>query len=109
MENEHNSGDISCPENDCSKDKRKSLQTVQQAAVKDRGAEPCRAALADSPEAGDHAAEQEDAVALYEGRQEGEEAVYGHADEQALPPAHLVRHAPPEEGPHHHAQVHYAA
>lgn len=108
----------------CSKDKRKSLQTVRQAGklqstaaeaaaawcgAARHGTAPSRAALADSPEAGDHAAEQEEAVALDEGRQEGEETIHGHADEQALPSAHLVRHAPPEKRPHHHAQVHNTA
>ncbi len=63
----------------------------------------------DSPKASNHAAEQEEAIALHKRRQEGEEAIYGHANEQTLPSAHLVGHAAPEEGPYHHPQIHNAA
>lgn len=59
----------------------------------------------DSPKARYHATEQEEAIALYKGRQEGKEAVYGHADKQTLSPTHFICHAPPEESPHHHPQV----
>ncbi len=63
----------------------------------------------DSPEASYRATEQEEAIALHKRRQEGEEAIYGHANEQTLPSAHLVSHAAPEEGPYHHPQIHNAA
>lgn len=64
---------------------------------------------ADSPEAGHHAAEEEHAVALDEGGQEGEEAVDGHGNQQALFTAQLVRQAAPKEGAEHHPQIHDAA
>ncbi|KAL0192383.1 hypothetical protein M9458_010679, partial [Cirrhinus mrigala] len=51
-----------------------------------------------------HPTEQEEAIALHKRRQEGEEAIDGHANEQTLPSAHLVSHAAPEEGPYHHPQ-----
>lgn len=43
-----------------------------------------------SPKAGHHATKEEHAVALDEGREEGEEAVDGHGDQQALLTAHFV-------------------
>lgn len=64
---------------------------------------------ADSPEAGHHAAQEEHAVALDEGGQEGEEAVDGHGNQQALFTAQLVRQAAPKEGAEHHPQIHDAA
>ena len=62
----------------------------------------------DSPKARDHAAEEEHAVALNEGREEGEEAVDGQGYQQALFTAQLVRQAAPKEGSKHHPQVHNA-
>lgn len=62
----------------------------------------------DSPKARYHATEQEQAVTLYEGRQEGKEAIHGHADKQTLSPTHFICHAPPEESPHHHPNVYDA-
>lgn len=62
----------------------------------------------DSPKACYHATDEEKAIALHKGRQEGKEAVYGHTDKQTLSPTHFVRHAPPKESPHHHPQVHNA-
>lgn len=58
------------------------------------------------PDAGGQAAEQEGAVALDEGREEGEHAVYGERDEESLPSADSISQAPPDESPHHHPQVH---
>lgn len=62
-----------------------------------------------SPKARHHATEEEGAVALDEGGQEGEEAVDGHGNEQTLFTAHFVRKAAPEEGSEHHPQVHDAS
>lgn len=61
-----------------------------------------------SPKAGHHATKEEHAVALDEGREEGEEAVDGHGDQQALLTAHFVRKPSPEEGSEHHPQIHDA-
>lgn len=43
-----------------------------------------------SPKARHHATDEEHAVALDKGGQEGEEAVDGHRDQQALLTAHFV-------------------
>lgn len=69
---------------------------------------PADEAEEDSPEAGHHAAHEEHAVALDEGGQEGEEAVDGQGDEQALLASRPVRQAAPEEGAEHHPQIHDA-
>lgn len=52
------------------------------------------------------AAEEERAVALDKGREEGKHAVDGEGDEEGLPPANPVSQAAPHEGPDHHPQVH---
>lgn len=52
---------------------------------------------------------KEQAVSLDKRGQEGEEAVGGHADEEALSAAHFVRHSSPEERSNHHPQVNHTA
>lgn len=61
-----------------------------------------------SPKAGHHATKQEHAVALDKGRQEGEETVDSHGDQQALFTAHFVWKPAPEEGSEHHPQIYNA-
>ena len=58
------------------------------------------------PHAREQPAEQEGAVALDEGGEEGEDAVDGEGDEEALPSAQAVGQPAPQERAHHHAQVH---
>lgn len=58
------------------------------------------------PDAGGQAAEQEGDVALDEGREEGEHAVYGERNEESLSSADSIRQAAPNEGADHHPQVH---
>lgn len=65
--------------------------------------------LSDSPETRDETANEEEAISLDEGWQEGKEAIRGHADEEALSTAHFVRHSSPEERSDHHSQVHNTA
>ena len=64
--------------------------------------------MVNSPEAGHHAADEEHAVALDEGGEEGEEAVDGQRYQQALLTAQLVGEAAPEESSEHHPQIHDA-
>lgn len=61
-----------------------------------------------SPKAGHHATKEEHAVALDKGRQEGEETVDSHGDQQALFTAHFVWKPAPEEGSEHHPQIYNA-
>lgn len=63
----------------------------------------------DLPKACDETAEKKEAISLDKRRQEGEEAIGGHADEEALSAAHLVWHPSPEERSNHHPQVNNAA
>lgn len=58
------------------------------------------------PHAREQAAEEEGAIALDEGGEEGEDAVDGEGDEEALPSAQPVGQPAPHERAHHHAQVH---
>lgn len=61
-----------------------------------------------SPKAGHHATKEEHAVALDKGRQEGEETIDSHGDQQALFTAHFVWKPAPEEGSEHHPQIYNA-
>lgn len=61
-----------------------------------------------SPKAGHHATKEEHAVALNKGRQEGEETVDSHGDQQALFTTHFVWKPAPEEGSEHHPQIYNA-
>lgn len=65
--------------------------------------------LSDLPKARNETAEEEEAVSLDKRWQEGEEAVRGHANEEALSAAHFVRHPSPEERSNHHPQVNNTA
>lgn len=57
------------------------------------------------PDAWEESAEQEGAVSLHEGGEEGEDTVDGQRDEQRLPAAYPVGQRPPEEGPDHHPEI----
>lgn len=57
------------------------------------------------PDTGEEPAEQEGAVSLDEGGEEGEDAVDGQRDEKGLAAAYPVGQRPPEERPHHHPEV----
>lgn len=57
------------------------------------------------PDPGEEPAEQEGAVSLDEGGEEGEDAVDGQRDEKGLAAAYPVSQRPPEERPHHHPEV----
>lgn len=61
------------------------------------------------PESRKQATEEKEAVTLDKRRQEGKESVDRHANQKGLLPSHFVCQASPEECPHHHAEVHYAA
>lgn len=56
------------------------------------------------PDARQQSEEEEEAVALSEGRQEGKDAVQGQRHNQTATPAQFISQTPPQEGPHHHAQ-----
>lgn len=58
------------------------------------------------PHTREQAAEEERAVALDEGREEGKHAVDREGDEECLPSANPVGQAAPHERPDHHPQVH---
>lgn len=75
-------------------------------AVVNAGGWPRRRQPGLSPDAREQAAEQESAVSLDEGGEEGEDAVDGQGYEQTLPAADAISQAPPEESTDHHAQVH---
>lgn len=62
-----------------------------------------------SPKSRHHATNEEHAVALDKGGEEGEEAIDSHWDQQALFTAHFVWKSTPEEGSEHHPQIHNAA
>lgn len=57
------------------------------------------------PDTREEPAEQKGAVALDERGEEGEDAVYGQADEEGLPTAYPVSKGPPEERPDHHPEI----
>lgn len=57
------------------------------------------------PDAWEESAQQEGAVSLHEGGEEGEDTVDGQRDEQRLPAAYPVGQRPPEEGPDHHPEI----
>lgn len=59
-----------------------------------------------SPYARGQPAEEEGAVSLDEGREEGEHAVDGQWDEERLSSSDPVSQAAPHKGADHHAQVH---
>lgn len=59
-----------------------------------------------SPKAGAEPEEEEEAVALGEAGQEGEDQVDGEDVDQTLPPPHLVTQTPPHQRPHHHGHIH---
>lgn len=59
-----------------------------------------------SPEAGAEPEEEEEAVALSEAGQEGEDQVDGQDVDQTLPPPHLVAQTPPHQRSHHHGHIH---
>lgn len=59
-----------------------------------------------SPKAGAEPEEEEEAVALSEAGQEGEDQVDGEDVDQTLPPPHLVTQTPPHQRPHHHGHIH---
>lgn len=59
-----------------------------------------------SPKTGAEPEEEEEAVALSEAGQEGEDQVDGQDVDQTLPPPHLVTQTPPHQSPHHHGYVH---
>ena len=61
--------------------------------------------MSDLPEARKETAKEEQAVSLDKRRQEGEEAVGGHATEEALSSSYCVGHPAPEKRSHHHSQV----
>lgn len=65
--------------------------------------------LWDLPKACDQSTEEKEAISLDKRRQEGKEAIGGHADEEALSAAHLVWHAAPKERSDHHPKVNNAA
>lgn len=65
--------------------------------------------LSDLPEARDKTAKEKQAISLDKRWQEGEEAVRGHANEEALSAADFVRHPSPEERSDHHPQVNNTA
>lgn len=58
------------------------------------------------PHTRDQAAQQERAVALDEGREEGKHTVDGEGDEEGLPSPDSVGQAAPQKSPNHHPQVH---
>lgn len=65
--------------------------------------------LEDLPKACNKTTKEKEAISLDKRWQEGEEAVGGHADEEALSSAHFVRHPSPEERSNHHPQVNNTA
>lgn len=61
------------------------------------------------PESRKQTTEEKEAIALDKWRKEGKESVDRHANQERLLPAHFVCQSSPEERPHHHPEVHYAA
>lgn len=59
-----------------------------------------------SPKTGAEPEEEEEAVALSEAGQEGEDQVDGEDVDQTLPPPHLITQAPPHQRPDHHGYIH---
>ncbi len=59
-----------------------------------------------SPKAGAEPEEEEEAIALSEAGQEGEDQVDGEDVDQTLPPPHLITQTPPHQRPHHHGYIH---
>lgn len=59
------------------------------------------------PDAREEPKEEEEAVSLGEGGEEGKDTVDGEGPDQTLPAAQFVCHASPDERPNHHAQEHY--
>lgn len=62
-----------------------------------------------SPNPREEATEEESAITLDERREEGEDTIDRERDEQTLSPTQPISQAAPEEGSHHHAQVHNEA
>lgn len=59
-----------------------------------------------SPKARAEPEEEEEAVALSETGQEGEDQVDGQDVDQTLPPAHLIAQTAPHQRTHHHGHIH---
>lgn len=59
-----------------------------------------------SPKAGAEPEEEEEAIALSEAGQEGEDQVDGEDVYQTPSPPHLITQTTPHQGPHHHGYIH---